>query len=225
MLYPLGDSIGSVELLRVSGNSKDVVNAARVSFGNDEIGGKFTDKDYRLLKYLLRHEHGSPFEHTLLQFRIVAPLFVHIHFLKHRAGVSINAQSGRYVEIEEVAYIPVSFRQQSPTNKQGSVNEPVEEQTKAQSIFRTTVAQAYEAYYDLLKIGVCKEQARAVLPQTIYTSFLVTCNVRSLLHFLHLREAGGAQWETRQYAKAIRQLSEPAFPEIFSVLSELKATT
>ncbi len=218
---PLGDGISSVELVGTYRTDKDIVNAARVSNGKEWDTSDFNDRDYRLLKYLLRHEHGSPFEHTFLQFRIKAPLFVHAHWVKHRIGTSLNTESGRYIDIHEEFYIPSVFRKQAESNKQASTDEVVANSDVARVIYDQAVKQSFDTYKYLLEMGVAREQARGVLPQSTYTSFVFTCNVRSLLHFLQLRTAEGAQYEIRQYANAISRLAEPAFPYTFKAVGEL----
>lgn len=218
---PLGDGISSVELVGTYRTDKDIVNAARVSTGKEWDVSEFDEKDYRLLKYLLRHQHGSPFEHTFLQFRIKAPLFVHAQWVKHRIGTSINTESGRYTEIHEEFYIPTTFRKQSESNKQASTDEVIRNSDFARIIYEQSVRQAFDTYKYLLGMGAAREQARGVLPQSTYTSFVFTCNVRSLIHFLQLRTAEGAQYEIRQYANAISRLAEPAFPYTFKAISEL----
>lgn len=215
----LGDGIGSIELLSVNGNDKSIVNAARVSFGKDEVNGEFTDKDAKLLKFLLSHEHGSPFEHNQLQFRIKAPLFVHSQWVKHRIGTSINSQSGRYVSVSEQFYIPVSFRSQSKSNRQASTDEPVSNPEQADIEYRNAITQCFAAYDRLLALGVAKEQARGVLAVSQYTNFIFTCNIRSLLHFLHLRNHKDAQWEMQQYARGLKEIAEQYFPYTFAAVA------
>lgn len=220
IIDPLGDNISSVELLGTFGNDKSIVNSARVSNGKDWETNEFTGKDYRLLKYLITHQHGSPFEHTTLQYRIKAPLFVHAQWVKHRAGTSINTQSGRYVEMEDQFYVPIQFRQQSTSNKQGSIDAPVKNADVVHVVYSQSIKYAYDSYQYLLDMGVAREQARGVLPKALYTQFVFTCNLRSLLHFLQLRTHEGAQYEIRRYADALARLAEPVFPHTFKALAE-----
>lgn len=221
ILYPLGDGIGSVALVQHVGNDKSVVSAARVSFGGDN-SLPLDEKDTKLIKYLLKHQHGSPFEHNLLTFKTVAPLFVIRQWMRHRVGVSYNEISGRYVEVEERFYVPVRFRQQAPNNRQASIEaSELLDQDAARSIWESAIQSAYEAYTELLKLGVTKEQARGVLGLCAYSEFYFTCNLRSLFHFLSLRDHPGAQWETQMYARALRQLAAPLFPVSFQAWDEL----
>lgn len=221
VLYPLGDDIGSVALIQHVGSDKMIVNAARVSFGGDNEQ-ELDAKDEKLIKYLLKHNHGSPFEHNLITFKIVCPLFVDRQLVRHRVGTSKNEISGRYVEMEERLYIPREFRRQAENNRQASISDDgTLEQDKAAAIWRESWEQAYKAYQRLLELGVAREQARAVLPLGLYTESYYTFNLRSLMHFLGLRLHEGAQYETQLYAKAMQTLAEPLFPVSFAALREL----
>ncbi len=207
VLDPLNDQISSVELIRVSGSDLDVVNAARVSYG--KVSKELTERDQKLIKYLIEHKHTSPFEHNQLSFRIKAPIFVARQWMRHRMN-SYNEISYRYVESALEFYIPKSWRFQDKINHQGSFGSF--ESGAAIELYQKSIDQAKTSYLEMLKLGVCREQARAVLPVTTYTEFIFTCNLHSLLHFLNLRLAKGAQWEIQQFAKALLSLSEPYFP-------------
>ncbi|MPY67388.1 FAD-dependent thymidylate synthase [Deinococcus sp. SDU3-2] len=214
-LYPLGDGIGSVALVQHVGDDKMIVNAARVSFGGDS-DAPLNDRDEKLIRYLLRHHHGSPFEHNLITFKIVCPIFVDRQAVRHRVGVSKNEVSARYVEVQERNFTPPSFRKQAPSNRQASVEDDgTLNQAAAAAVWAEAWRQAFRAYHDLLRLGVTREQARGVLPLSLYTESYYTFNVRSLLHFLSLRDHEGAQYETRLYARAMAELAEPLFPVTF----------
>ncbi|WP_019588747.1 FAD-dependent thymidylate synthase [Deinococcus apachensis] len=214
-LYPLGDGLGSVSLVQHVGDDKMITNAARVSFGGDS-NAPLSQKDEKLISYLLRHQHGSPFEHNLITFKIVCPIFVDRQVVRHRVGVSKNEISGRYVEMQERNFTPPSFRKQSPSNRQASVEDDgTLDQVQATQIWEEAWRNAFNAYQELLRLGVTREQARGVLPLSLYTESYYTFNVRSLLHFLELRDHEGAQYETRLYARAMAQLAEPLFPVTF----------
>lgn len=223
VLYPLSDDLGSVALIQHAGDDKMIVNAARISFGGDSKM-PLNAKDERLIRYLLRHRHGSPFEHNLITFKIACPVFVDRHLVKHRAGVSKNEESGRYVELEEEFYMPLEWRQQSEDNRQASV--PAEQLPEWHAYNRNVMHEAYQAvwaaYRDLLERGVAREQARMVLPLGLYVGSYYTFNVRSLLHLLSLRDAPEAQYETQLYARALAQLAEPLFPVTFREWRALK---
>lgn len=212
MLYPLNDGIGSVELLMVAGTDQDIVDAARVSF--DKVGNTDPEANAKLIRYLLKHKHLSPFEHNMIKFRIKCPIFVDRQIVRHRIGISKNEISARYVEVKDEFYVPASLRKQSKSNRQASVDGGGDLDDYI-GTYRLTCASAVRSYHILLDEGVCREQARGVLPQAMYTTSIYTFNLRSLLHFVDLRTHAGAQWEIQQYASAMRQLVEPSFPLTF----------
>lgn len=222
ILYPLGDGLGSVTLVQHAGDDKMIVSAARVSFGGDNAA-PLTARDEKLIRYLLEHGHGSPFEHNLITFKVVCPIFVDRQMVRHRVGVSKNEISGRYVELEERNFTPPTFRKQAPNNRQASVEDDgTLDQELAEKIWRLAWHNAWTAYEDLLKLGVTREQARGVLPLSLFTESYYTFNVRSLLHFLSLRDHEGAQYETRLYARAMAELARPLFPVTFAAWEGLK---
>lgn len=221
-LLPLGDDLGSVSLVQHVGDDKMIVNAARVSFGGDNLA-PLSGRDERLIRYLLSHHHGSPFEHNLITFKVVCPIFVDRQMVRHRVGVSKNEISGRYVEMQERNFTPPQFRKQAPSNRQASVEDDgTLDQEAAARVWEDAWRAAYGAYQELLALGVTREQARGVLPLSLYTESYFTFNVRSLLHFLELREHEGAQYETRLYAQAMRRLAQPLFPVTFEAWEELR---
>lgn len=222
ILYPLSDGIGSVALVQHVGDDKAIVNAARVSFGGDS-DGPMTPRDEKLIGYLLREHHGSPFEHNSLTFKVIAPIFVVRQWMRHRIA-SYNEISGRYVEVKEEIYTPAEFRQQAASNRQASVAaDETLDQAHAHVIWQDAWRGAYAAYQNLLALGVTREQARGVLPLALYTEMYFTCNVRALLHFIELRDHPGAQWEMVQYARALKALARPLFPTTFSAWEKLRA--
>jgi thymidylate synthase (FAD) len=178
------------------------------------------EKDRKLIKYLLEHQHGSPFEHNSITFLVKAPIFIARQHFRHRIS-SFNEISGRYVEVKEEFYIPKEFRQQSTNNRQASIEGSELEHEKANLIYTKTVKEGFENYKQLLALGVAKEQARGVLPLTTYTEYYWTCNLRALLHFIKLRDHENAQWEIQQYAKAMKEIAKEIFPETFKILETL----
>ena len=206
-LDPLQDGVSSVELLRVSGSDLDIANAARVSYGR--VSTAISERDKKLIEFLMEHEHTSPFEHNQLSFRVKAPIFVARQWMRHRMN-SYNEISYRYVEIKTEFYIPTSFRYQDTVNKQGSVGSFSDDVLR--EVYKKTLENSYQAYEQLLAAGVCREQARAIMPVATYTEFIFTCNLHSLMHFLKLRLSSGAQWEIRMYAGALLRLALPHFP-------------
>jgi thymidylate synthase (FAD) len=207
MQYVFNDDIGGIEVVQQSGTDHMIAAAARVSYGND-IGLEDAAKDERLIRRLMRDGHGSPFEHNLITFRVVAPLFVVQEMLRHRIGVSFNQISMRYVDQTDDAkflgfYTPQHFRVQSETNKQASDGVLDFDQAMARGMYETTCRISHEIYRELIEKGVPREQARGVLPHCTYTALYITMNARSLMHFLELRLSPNAQWEIRQYADAM----------------------
>lgn len=204
---PLGDGISSVELVRASGSDVDVVNAARVSFG--KTVEFMSDRDEKLIKYLVKHDHTSPFEHNQLSFRIKAPIFIARQWMRHRMN-SYNEISYRYVEINDEFYVPMKWRYQDKDNRQASSgsfsnDELIDSYMKA-------IEASYDAYKELLDAGVAREIARGLLPLCTYTEFIFTCNLHSLMHFMRLRLESGAQYEIQEYAKGLLKLGLPYFP-------------
>lgn len=204
---PLKDGISAVSLIRHSGSDVDVVNAARVSFG--KYVTETSERDKKLINFLMQHDHTSPFEHNQLSFRIKAPIFVVRQWMRHRMN-SYNEISYRYVQAPTEFYVPKNWRYQDTQNKQASVG--AFENKELDKKYRDQIAQAYATYEELLASGVSRELARTVLPVCTYTEFIFTCNLLSLMNFLRLRLAHGAQYEIRCYAAAMLNLALPHFP-------------
>ncbi len=211
---------GFVKLIDCMGSDLSVVNAARVSFGKRKEA--FDEGDEKLIKYLARHEHTSPFRHTAMTFHVKAPIFVFRQWMKHRIGSEFNEISGRYVVFpEDEFYVPEVFRQQSKNNKQGSEGEIAPEHREAAArtfldACRASVAQ----YRALLEMGVCKEQARCILPLGLYSEVYWTVSLQAVAHFIRLRSDAHAQWEIQQYAAAVRELVEKVYPVSLRALME-----
>lgn len=230
-IFYLNDNKGFVSLMESHGSDLSPVNAARASYGKRKE--TFDEKDERLLKFLLEHNHSSPLEMTYLQFLIKAPLYVSTQHLRHRIS-SFNFTSYRYTELKEECdfYIPKQFRKQSKNNKQASSNELIDLSTitqdslnsdnNLQMFFDSTLKNSYDLYQCLLNSGVAREQARGVLPQCTYTTYYWGCNLRSFLHFIKLRDDKAAQWEIQQLAKAMLKLVSPLFPKTIQYWKQLK---
>jgi thymidylate synthase (FAD) len=180
------------------------------------------DKDFKLIKYLLKHKHETPLESNCLVFLIKAPIFIARQHFRHRIS-SYSEISGRYVEVKDEFYIPTKFRKQSPSNRQASIDDGIgcalEEHSKV--VYSKAMTDSFQHYQELLKAGVCREQARAVLPLATYTQYQWTCNLRSFLHFIKLRDHSGAQWEIACMARAMLQLVKPVFPYTIKAWEEL----
>ena len=211
---------GEVELIDTLGNDLTVVNSARVSFGNRKTD--FDKKDKVLMSYLAENKHYSPFRHILFQFRIKAPEFVLRQWYKHVVGIETtssyptkdhawNEISGRYKPVEEY-YYPAKWRAQSSDNKQASEG-LVDDQFGADAAFKLGLDACLKAYEDLLEIGVAKEQARIILPLNQYTEVYWTASFQAVANFIELRDHNHAQYEIREYAKILSEISQKEFPE------------
>lgn len=213
---------GYVELLDMmphplSGVSGDlaIVNAARVSFLG-ESKGETADK--KLLFYLLRNQHTSPFEMVKFKFRTHAPLITYWQWVRHRTFhyMNANAQSGRYTPFEEKDfYIPSIWRKQSQSNKQASEGEfSVEESAVLNEKLTAHYERSFQLYMEALEAGASKEMARLFLPGfSVYYTWVMSVDALNLMHFLRLRIAPDAQYEIRVYAKAIYEhFFKPALP-------------
>ncbi len=197
-----------------SGVSGDlaIVNAARVSFLGESKGPQ---RDKRLLFYLLRNRHTSPFEMVEFKFRVRAPLVTWWQWVRHRTW-SMNAQSGRYTPFQENDfYAPPAWRKQSRDNKQAS--DGALEAAEGAELTRKLLAHydaGFQLYAEALERGVSKEMARLFLPGfSVYYTWVTKIDAHNLMHFLRLRMAGDAQYEIRVYAKAIyAHFFQPALP-------------
>jgi thymidylate synthase (FAD) len=188
-----------------------VVNGARVSFNAES--DEMTERDAGLIRFLIRHKHGSPFEHGYFRFLVKAPLFVVREHHRHRAGHSYNEWSGRYSKLEAEFYVPDYVRTQ--VGKPGAYSfEAVDEATRAaaRQEIEKNAERAFQSYERLLEQGVAKEVARAVLPLSTYTKYYWSCNPRSLMHFCSLRNSEQAQFEIREYAAAAESFLERLMP-------------
>ena len=175
------DGIGSVEYIKHDGTDVMFVNAARVSFGaHKEV---LDDKDIKLIKYLIDHDHTSPFEHCSITFRFVVPLFIRSQHHRHRTW-SYNEISRRYTSVDMQFYEPEKFRIQHKSNRQASADTlinpdlntqtssliPISAYTASQAV-KDHHARSIDLYNSLLTKGVCREQARGILPQNLYTQY------------------------------------------------------
>lgn len=208
---PFQDGHSQVKLLRISGDELDVVNAARVSLG---VHRTIFDpvRDGGLIRYLARNNHSTPFEHVTMSFRVRAPIVVARHWMRHRLA-SYNEVSGRYTEVEERFYVPKMWRQQSRFNRQVGDVPFQDADLKAQ--YEVAVEDAFKVYKQLLAGGVCREQARMVLPLCVYTEFYFSCNLLMLINFLRLRLGLDAQWEIRRFAEEIFEQTKAYFPTTY----------
>lgn len=178
----------TVELIDHMGNDERVVRAARVSTGTDEEAASW-DKQGKLISYLMKNRHGSPFEKGVFEFRVECPIFVAREFMRHRIA-SYNETSGRYRQLDPVFWTPAPARPLIQEGKPGAyIMKPgtFQQYHAAVISLKNSCYIAYENYENMLNAGICREVARACLPVSIYTSFYVTMNARSLMNFLSLR--------------------------------------
>jgi len=192
------------------GSDLTVANAARVSFAKhkEELDGS----DEKLIKFLAEHGHWSPFSHVFIQFKIDAPIFVARQLQKHQVGLAWNEVSRRYVDSTPEFYSPDEWRRRAIDKKQGSMSEPVPSQKVVKSIKEEFDAVALDCYNRLLKLKVCPEQARMVLPQDMITSWYWSGSVYAFSRVCNLRLKEDAQAETREVAQAISDHCTIMFP-------------
>ncbi|MBI4424960.1 MAG: FAD-dependent thymidylate synthase [Elusimicrobia bacterium] len=199
---------GFVRLVDLMGGDMGVVASARVSYGS---GSKGEEKDRKLIRYLLQHDHMTPFEHAVFQFHVSCPLFVMRQWIRHRMA-SYNETSARYTEIKDEFYVPEEWRAPDVKNKQSSAPSPQLDHERCTRVLRESYGKAYAAYQELLKAGAARELARLVLPTSMYTQFYWTVNARSLMHFIGLRADANAQWEIQRYAEALADFFQRKMP-------------
>lgn len=202
---------GEVRLVDFMGGDNRVDQAAGISL--DQYDRERDEAQVRrLIRYMLKHRHGTPFEHSVFTFFVRAPLFVVREWMRHRIG-SYNEVSGRYAKLPFVVYKPEARSPivEVPANKQGSVPAP-ELQGIVDTQARRAYLTAYDSYSSMLEAGVAKEVARMVLPLNLYTGFVWTVNARSLMNFISLRGSEDAQKEIRDYALALEELFAEKMP-------------
>ena len=193
-----------VELVDHMGDDLTVVNAARVSFGKKKEVFDFSDR--RLIKFLARHNHWSPFGHCSMQFHIKAPIFVARQLVKHQVGLVWNEVSRRYVDDEPEFYIPKRWRLKAEDKKQGSSEETIEYNVDG------SIEYVRQTYQNLLNEGVAPEMARMVLPQNLYTEWYWSGTLYAFSRVCNLRCAEDTQSETRVIADGIQKICAKEFP-------------
>lgn len=221
---------GYVELVDYMGKGDlAVVNAARVSFG--KVKKRLDTGDRKLIRYLARHKHMSPFRHVQFSFRVHASEVVCRQLYKHQVGCGFtssdfreaatvwNEISGRYVQFNPEFHYVTCFRPQHPENTQASIQEEaIVEQQKAQEIYQKSVQDSYANYRKLLELGICREQARMVLPISFMNTLIWTASLEATVNFIKLRDHEGAQLEIRKLALVVKKLITPICPVSVSAL-------
>lgn len=217
---------GYVRLIDWMGDDKRIVECARISYKSPSKG---EEQDKKLIEYLWKNLHTSPFENVKVTLNIKMPIFVMRQYVRHRMQ-SLNEVSARYTELPNEFYIPDSWRKQDTKNKQGSTDEGYWNPTvftvydtslgggnqpldiDACSAVHAHCTMSYDLYQKLLEAGVAREMARMVLPVNIYTEIYTTWDLKNLLHFIRLRDDSHAQAEIQEYGKAIKGILKELFP-------------
>ena len=208
---------GYVRYIDHMGTDLRIVEAARISYKSPSKGEA---QDKKLLLYLYRNRHTSPFEQCSITFNIKMPIFVMRQFVRHRT-FRLNEWSARYSELGDEFYIPEKWRAADAKNKQGSQEADLNHTALTEQV-RTFNETAYKTYRSLLEQGVARELARNVLPVSIFTEVYVNCDLHNLLHFLQLREDPHAQWEIQEVARAMKSIAEKLFPWTFEAYNKFK---
>jgi len=221
---------GFVEVIDYLGSDLTVVNSARVSFGKRKT--KYTDGDKKLVRYLAKHKHFSPFRHMMVQFHLKAPEFVMRQWYKHVVGIETtssyptkdhawNEISGRYTPVADY-YVPEVWRKQSEDNKQASegvLNNL--QQKRMRQIYNSFLNDVERTYETMVNSGMAKEQARVVLPLSQYTQVWWTASFQSVMNFIELRDEKTAQVEIQEYARCLKKIMLETFPETTKLWSEV----
>ena len=222
--YGEGDPHARVELIASTNvhSEKYTVDqmpvlSARVSHAGSGKTGDNPDADKKLMNYLAEHQHMTPFEHQSVTFKVILPLFIARPWMRHRTQ-SYNEVSMRYSSDPVGSfYMPQIWRKQATRNKQSSAGQ-VDDQEGCTKILRESYENSLSAYKKLLEKGVCREQARSIVPVGNYTEFYATANLRNWFGFYKLRIASDAQWEIRQYARCIDEILIDLWPNSWDAL-------
>lgn len=212
------DSTGFVRLVDTMGDDSSIVQAARTSYGR---GTKSTREDAGLIRYLMRHQHTTPFEMCEYKFHIKCPIFVARQWLRHRTA-SVNEYSLRYSEARDEFYSPPQFFGQDDKNRQSSSERGIGDQYNAHDTVGAANTDAYSKYQNLLSLGVSRETARIVLPVSSYTEFYWKIDLHNLFHFLQLRLDSHAQYEIRAFASAVAEFVKEKNPLAWQAFKEYK---
>ena len=206
------------------GSDNSVVDAARVSFSK-EASGYTPEQNNKLIKYLAKHQHKSPFFHTAISLHLKMPIFVARQIMKHTTGLEYNEVSRRYVDSEPEFYVPDVWRKKADNVKQGSSDEAVDIKDKFPSVdygYRGNIQDymgiCIGSYKSLLDAGVAPEQARMILPQSMYTEVIMTGNLYAIANMYIQRTDSHAQKETQDLAKQIGEIVKPLYPVSWAAL-------
>jgi len=210
---------GYIQYVDHMGSDLTVANAARVSFNKESDwedmssnGPILSEKDAKLIRYLAKHNHWTPFAHPQITLRIKAPIFIRTQLFKHKVGLVENEVSRRYVVEEPVFYNPIWRNAPTDGAKQGSSGFVTEPSLLMTTGFREAAENCLQVYNGLLASGVAPEQARGILPQATYTEWWWTGSLSSFARVYKQRIDAHAQWEVQRYADAIGDIIRPLFP-------------
>lgn len=217
--YPVLDH-GFVRLVDYLGGDDRIVQAARVSYGK---GTKTVRENKNLIRYLLKHEHMSPFEQVVFTFHIKMPIFVARQWVRHRTA-RMNEISGRYSVMENEFYLPArkDVHYQSKSNRQGRSDEelPDELTERVLHLLKQSYEQVYSGYSALIDENISREIARINLPLSLYTQMYWQIDLRNLLHFIKLRSSTHAQKEIRLYANVLKDIVKIVTPFAWEAFEE-----
>ncbi len=188
----------------------------------DKVSPELSSKDVSLLNYLSRHEHWTPFAHVVLSFRITLPIFVARQLMKSTVGVVVNEVSRRYVTTPPQFLDITNFRQPAPSVKQGSSPHNTPYNLLARSIYRVITTLSNWSYWALLKLNVCPEQARSVLPQSLMTTLIWTGSLAALHRLYRLRTNDHAQLEIQNLVNTMATYAQSHFPNAWTALENTK---
>ena len=211
---------GFVRYVDHMGTDLDIVEAARVSYHSPSKGD---EADKKLLHYLYKNRHTSPFEMCKVKFNIKMPIFVMRQFVRHRMQ-NLNEVSARYTQLPNEFYIPEEWREQDTKNKQGSKfsAQGINWQLHHKKVLEIACQHSYETYELFLAAGIAKEMARFILPVNIYTEIYCCWDLKNLIHFFSLRDDPHAQWEHQQYGKAMKSICAELFPWVIEAYEKFK---
>lgn len=210
-----------VKLIDSMGSDLSVVNAARVSFA--KIKTNIDEKDEKLISYLAKNKHFTPFCHAFASFRIEAPIFVARQLVKHQVGLSWNETSRRYVDNLPEFYLPKTWRKRAKNAKQGSLDSAVGLSKELEKNIVALLEAGAQLYSNLLSQGVCPEQVRMVLPQNMMTEWIWSGSLMAFSRVCSLRLDAHAQKETAEVAKKIDVSMRASFPLSWEALQSLHA--
>lgn len=230
--------LGHVIYIDHMGTDRDVARAARVSYHKAEDETKTEVDDRRLIYRLYRDRHTSPFEMCKIVFTLKMPIFIARQYVRHRMQ-NMNEVSARYTELPDDFYVPEKWRAQDPKNKQSSILGPDKfelpymhrvmdvdgsgfDTNDPTLVLEQHYRACYSLYKEMLQAGIAREMARMVLPFGTYTEMRCCWDLKNLLHFFSLRDDPHAQWEHRQFGKAMKIITRVLFPMVMDAYDKYK---